>query len=61
LLKDHSVCTNYELVVTIYYEKVTDWLKKKGRAKVVSVHFIQVCRGSRGIAPLTLNLGTRYR
>jgi hypothetical protein len=31
------------------------------KGKFVAVHAMKACRGSRGIAPLILSLGTRYR
>jgi hypothetical protein len=33
-------------------------MSQKGK---VPVHAMEACRGSRGIAPLILNLGTRWR
>jgi hypothetical protein len=35
--------------------------KDKGRGKVFPVYVINTYRGNRGIAPLILNLGTRWR
>jgi hypothetical protein len=34
---------------------------KKAKGKVVPVHTINAYRGSRGVAPLSLNLGARWR
>jgi hypothetical protein len=36
-------------------------LKYKGKCKGVPVHAVRACRGSEGIAPFFLNLGTRWR
>ena len=33
----------------------------KYKGNIVSVHCMKACRGSRGIAPLTLNLDIRWR
>jgi len=35
--------------------------KGKGKGKVVSVHATKAYRGSRGVLPLILNLGTKWR
>jgi hypothetical protein len=35
--------------------------RSKGKHKAVPYHAMKTCRGRRGIAPLTLNLGARWR
>jgi hypothetical protein len=50
------------LACTCYYRQYLQlflWLKKKD--SVVPVHTMKEYRGSRGITPLILNLGTRWR
>ena len=50
-----------------YHAPITQWcsalFRKNGglKSKGVHVHTIKACRGRRGIAPLILNLGTRWR
>jgi len=53
----------------IWKEAVVLWFKSvyrhlayfEGKGKVVSVHAIKAYRGSRGVLPLILNLGTKWR
>lgn len=42
-------------------ERKKSWSLIKGKNKVVSVHAAEAYRGNGGIAPVTLNLGTKWR
>ena len=33
---------------------------KEGKGKLVAAHVLKACSGSRGVAPLIFNLGTRW-
>jgi hypothetical protein len=60
--KDFSILTNN--LFLLFNDAAVgnrEYIESSGKGKIVSVHAIKACRGSRRLAPLILNFGARWK